>query len=478
MLKNLKLSLKLGLVFAALFVLNASSYWLSSRSIADMQSDAATLNLSGIQRMNAERMLRLAQHVPRGSSEVREELRQTMRTFERNLQLLQEGNHVIQAPARDSKAGIQLAERVESNWGIVRETLNAILASTDPQETARLIDSLKVQYDAWSGEINRFVTIVQEQSTGKVRHLERFELAIMFVNLLVVALASWAVIRFITRPISRLTDKMNRLAEGSYRFEPLTVDRSDEIGLLTNSFNSMLQNWSIRRDVAATGEMQRRLLPEPFENDWVNVSIVYEPSHFVSGDFVDYIWDDERKRLFGFVIDIMGHGMTSAVQFGAIRVLLRQHGDRDEPLSERLAKINEEAARYFADDSFAAAFVFELDRSGRLTFAGAGITHFIVYRQGRASFVKSPGSVLGMFEQAEYEQQSLLLEPGDGCVFASDGMLELIPKEEAQAGDFRPYADSLKRFAKQAANRDDASAICVQWRHSQHEVTQERAPHE
>ncbi len=466
MLKNLKLSLKLGLVFAVLLMLNASSFWLSSRSIANMQSDAATLNLSGIQRMNAERMLRLAQHVPRGSTEIREELKQTMLTFERNLKLLREGNGVIQAPARDSLAGKQLAERVEPNWAIARDLLNLILASTDPQESAGLLASLKMQYDAWSSEINRFVTIVQEQSTGKVKHLERFELAIMFVNLLVVTLASWAVIRFITRPISRLTAKMNRLAEGSYRFEPLPVDRSDEIGLLTKSFNSMLQNWSIRRDVVATGEMQRRLLPGEFENEWVSVSIVYEPSQFVSGDFVDYIWDDQRKRLFGFVIDIMGHGMTSAVQFGAIRVLLRQHCDRDEPLQERLAKINEEAVRYFADDSFAAAFVFELDRNGCLTYAGAGINHFIVHRQGRASFVKSPGSVLGMFEQAEYEQQSLMLEPGAGCVFASDGMLDLIPRGEEATGDFRQYAESMKQLAMHAQSRDDASAICVQWRQS------------
>jgi len=464
MLMNMKLSMKIGLVFAVLLLMDTSSFLTVSRSISNIQSDAATINLSGVQRMNAERMLRLAQHIPRGDPEIKEELLRTMNTFAENLEMLQHGNSYIQSPQPHSDAWQHLTGRVVPNWQIENDLLTALMNTSDAKESMRLLALIKQQYEIWSADINQFVTIVQEHSTAKVRRVKQTELATVLINLLVVAAAMLAVIHLITRPISRITGKMNRLADGHYKLEPLIVNREDEIGLLAKSFNSMLQNIQIRKDVIATGEMQRRLLPREFVQEGLKVSVIYQPSQFVSGDFVDYIWDDERKRLYGFVIDIMGHGMTSAVQFGAIRVLLRQSCHEEEPIKDRLARVNREAAQYFSEESFAAVMCFELDRDGCLTYAGGGINHFIIHRQGRAEFVKSPGSLLGLFEQAEYEQQSIQLEPGTGCVFASDGLLEIIPHPGDEAGDFDQYADSLRQLAARTATRDDVSAICVYWR--------------
>ncbi|WP_256757113.1 PP2C family protein-serine/threonine phosphatase [Cohnella sp. WQ 127256] len=461
-LKNMKLSLKLGVVFVTFFLLNAGSLLLASPVISSMQSDAAIINLSGMQRMNAEKIYRLAQQLSADVPEERDELLRVIQKFDHNLQILTYGNETIRSSVQSLESASFLNEKVSRSWAEMHALLDELLYESSVKDSAVLKSSIQSIYDLLSFDINRYVTIVQHQSDAKVEHLKRIGLIILLLNLLIVAVATWAVMTFILRPLSRLIRMMDKVADGHYRLPLLVVDRDDEVGQLSKSFNTMLQNLMIRKEVMKTGDFQRKLVPSEFENDWVQVSMIYEPQQFVSGDFIDYVWDEQRKRLYGFVIDIMGHGMTPALQACAIRVLLRQGSHREEPLHERLARVNNETVQYFSEDTFAAVISFELDvETGRLSITSGGINHFISYEEGSISLVKTPGGYVGLLENCSYEQQIVTLNAEAGVIFASDGLLELTTMDRDDCNSFEQYVTALRRLAKQGTNRDDASAICI-----------------
>ena len=450
-LRNMKLSMKLGLVFAILFLMNAASFALASVFVSNMQTDAAKINMSGIQRMNMERIYRLAQAPPNTPLEQPEKLLQTIQHFEENLQKLQYGTD-------PKKTHLEKIGPIWVNMHALLVELRSVELLEGRQD---ILASIEPLYDILSVEINNYVTLIQEESAAKVKRLKKVEFLILIVNLLFVALGLWAIVSKIMGPLGQLIGKMNSLAEGQYGVEALPVNRSDEIGQLSKSFNSMLLNLLIRKDVIATGHVQRKLLPPDFENEWLRIFTIYEPQQLVSGDFIDFVWDEQRKRLYGFVIDIMGHGMAAALQASAMRVLLHQEYE-DESLDDKLTRINNEAIQYFDGDTFAAVICFELNlESSRMTIASGGINHVLLSELENQTVLKIPGGYIGMFENTTYEQINVSVNMGTGMIFATDGLLDVMPKKSEGSGNFEQYVSFLKQLAAQTTKRDDASAICV-----------------
>ena len=75
---------------------------------------------------------------------------------------------------------------------------------------------------------------------------------------------------------------------------------------------------------------------------------------------------------------------------------------------------------------FATCFFGILDRStGRLTYSNAGHDHpLLVSRDGTSIALDRGGLLLGMFEDVDYEEATVTLEPGQVLVVYSDGITE------------------------------------------------------
>lgn len=244
-------------------------------------------------------------------------------------------------------------------------------------------------------------------------------------------------------------------------------DRTGNVLYYVAVFADITEREQLRNELLQTAKIQRELLPAPLQDDRVTLKSIYRPYRYVSGDLYGYKWTRDKSKLFGFLIDVMGHGVATALQTSALRVLFRQAFESSRPLAERLAYINHESMCLFTDESFAAAICFEIDFTTRtLTYASAGITYFLAYTAQTGGLVKASGMFLGIMDGVEYEQHTLPFDSGDRFFFLTDGLFDMIPLSFAQEEkeSFGRTVEMLERLAYSNECSDDASAICLRIR--------------
>ena len=219
----------------------------------------------------------------------------------------------------------------------------------------------------------------------------------------------------------------------------------------------------ILRDVAMAAGVQKDLLPRGFDDLLVSVDTIYEPHHLVSGDFYDFIWSEEHKRLSGFILDVSGHGVSSALQCIAVSTYFRDILNSPMSLDARLKWVNRHVLRYFTHETFAAALGFEFDFSRRtLTFATAGIYGFLTSAQALPQLVKRPGSLLGILDDPEYTEWTVPIQAGDAFYFMSDGLFDIVSREvDLPSGQYPQTIRMLRDIAASPGRRDDCSAVCI-----------------
>ena len=219
----------------------------------------------------------------------------------------------------------------------------------------------------------------------------------------------------------------------------------------------------ILRDVAMAAGVQKDLLPRGFDDLLVSVDTVYEPHHLVSGDFYDFIWSEDHKRLSGFILDVSGHGVSSALQCIAVSTYFRDILNSPMSLDARLKWVNRHVLRYFTHETFAAALGFEFDFSRRtLTFATAGIYGFLTSAQALPQLVKRPGSLLGILDDPEYTEWTVPIQAGDAFYFMSDGLFDIVSLEvDLPSGQYPQTIRMLRDIAASPGRRDDCSAVCI-----------------
>ena len=129
-------------------------------------------------------------------------------------------------------------------------------------------------------EIRKVVTVMENEETGLLtkRHADasaaaaRSKNAIVFGGLtaaIVLSLTGWAITRNIAKPLEVVTAAAGKIASGDINVELADTDRSDEIGLLVQTFQRMcrsLTELSFRACQIAGGDLTTEIKPQS-END-------------------------------------------------------------------------------------------------------------------------------------------------------------------------------------------------------------------
>ncbi|RNB87271.1 PAS domain S-box protein [Brevibacillus fluminis] len=257
----------------------------------------------------------------------------------------------------------------------------------------------------------------------------------------------------------------NRRKNGQVYPESLTINAiKDKMGHTTHYvaiFRDISEREQVRKDVMLTGKIQRKFLPPDYQDQWVTIRSFFKPSHYVSGDLYDYKWLMNSEKLFGYLIDVMGHGLSTALQASVLRVLFLQAASLGLSLQEKVSWINRESMRYFTEDTFAAAICFEFDlRARTFTYVSCGINYFLAATKEMSGVIKAPGMFLALSESAVYEQHVLPIHPGDSFYLMTDGVYDKMPahyKQELPC--FDEMTDNLKKLIFTQKHKDDASAI-------------------
>jgi sigma-B regulation protein RsbU (phosphoserine phosphatase) len=186
---------------------------------------------------------------------------------------------------------------------------------------------------------------------------------------------------------------------------------------------------SLTEQLRLAGLVQQDFLPAKMPNtDETRWASVFLPAEWVSGDIYDVARIDEEHVGF-YVADVVGHGMPAALLtiFLKQALVMRETVGNDYRVFSPATVVKNLNLRMTAQKlsgyQFATACYGILNiKTLELTFARAGHPYPVLIRPGEPpSQLEVRGSLLGIFEQAEYFQETVQLQPGDKLLLYSDG---------------------------------------------------------
>ena len=229
---------------------------------------------------------------------------------------------------------------------------------------------------------------------------------------------------------------------------------------------------SLLEQLRLGGLVQRDFLPSHLPNsEDVRWAVAFLPAQWVSGDIYDIARINERDIGF-YVADAVGYSVPAALLTIFIKASLRmsQITDRSHrvlPPCEVLKSLNEKmAGQKLSGYQFVTCCYCLLDRETlQLTFARGGHPYPILLRKGQPPRqLEARGSLLGVFENAEFVQQTVQLEKGDRLLLYSDGAESLIGRLHDKEGfqytdEFLALTDSpiteiVDRLTEMATHRE------------------------
>jgi len=181
----------------------------------------------------------------------------------------------------------------------------------------------------------------------------------------------------------------------------------------------------LERDLQAAKRIQGALLrPAPAEDYGLDVAARYVSAREVCGDLYDFLRYGPQQL--GVALgDVSGKG-TAAALYGAVAIgIMRSLAPQKLQPAEMLRQMNQLVGERRIEGRFMTA-CFATWQKGRqkLRVANAGQSQPLLYKGGRCDRIELAGFPLGIFEEVNYEEWSVTLEPGDILVFHSDGIAE------------------------------------------------------
>jgi len=197
----------------------------------------------------------------------------------------------------------------------------------------------------------------------------------------------------------------------------------------------------MERDLNAARRIQGALLPKlPGPEFGLDIAARVVSSRELSGDLYDFLRYGPQDL--GIVLgDVSGKGSAAAL-YGAVAIgTLRSLGSQKPRPANMLRALNGFLGERLIEGRFMTlCFATWNRRKRRLRVANAGQEQPFLYHAGACERIPLAGFPLGIFEEATYDEQSFLLDPGDIVVFYSDGIVDA----QSRAGNFFGY----KRIAE------------------------------
>lgn len=274
----------------------------------------------------------------------------------------------------------------------------------------------------------------------------------------------------------RITTAVRGLYEGTeairagrtdFRVEEKTRDQLGELG---RSFNTMAQSIEmlmneerekerIETELSMAREVQARFIPNvPPQRGPLELAGAWIPARTVSGDYYDFI--EHRDRMLDIVVgDISGKGISAALMMAGLQASLRSQaldpaleGSPDR-LSRLMSRLNVYLCHSTAPERFATVFICSYHvETSRLNYCCAGHNPPLLLRGGNddVALLESGGYPIGLFPEAEYEDSSVNVDPGDLFAVYTDGITDALNREDEDFGEAR-----LRRVLSR--NRDRSS---------------------
>src|SRR5579863_4974740 len=185
------------------------------------------------------------------------------------------------------------------------------------------------------------------------------------------------------------------------------------------------QERRLDRDLSLARELQGRLLPQTSPKvAHLEVAAKFVPARTIGGDLYDFI-PYSMSRL-GLVIgDVSGKGAPAAIYAALVSGILRSHAPIEPGSAEMLSAVNLSLAERRIEAQFVSLiYAVWVDAERTLTVANSGLPRPIYVHGNKNEVIEITGLPLGLFDEAEYDELTFRMKPGDMFVFFSDGILD------------------------------------------------------
>jgi sigma-B regulation protein RsbU (phosphoserine phosphatase) len=200
----------------------------------------------------------------------------------------------------------------------------------------------------------------------------------------------------------------------------------------------------------------------------------------VGGDFYDYV--DLPSGQFGFILgDVAGKGSPAALLAAAVLGMFSAEATYQAKASTLITRLNHGLFRRAIESRFLTTFYGMLGANGDLTYCNAGHNAPLLVSASGIRRLETGGVVLGLFDHALFDEETVTMHPGDYVVLFSDGVTEALNPAGEEFTDERliecvnahlgePPQDVLeavlaqvRTFCADATQSDDVTVVMVRF---------------
>ncbi|WP_263368532.1 PP2C family protein-serine/threonine phosphatase [Edaphobacter bradus] len=280
--------------------------------------------------------------------------------------------------------------------------------------------------------------------------------------------------RTITASVADLYEATQKIDRGELDHR-IGVQRTDQLAELSRSFNTMTgslqrllveqkEKERLQNEISIAQEVQANLFPQSITSlDTLELHGVCRPARSVSGDYYDFLvfYEEARngtpRREIGLGIaigDISGKGISAALLMATLHSAVRAYRFASEELvySESvvagltasrdengrdcdelfqspgriLSLLNRHLYRSTQPEKYATLFLAHYNAANaQLTYSNAGqLPPLVLGRDGTIRRLDRGGTVVGLIDGMQYDEDTFTMKSGDILVAYSDGVTE------------------------------------------------------
>lgn len=193
------------------------------------------------------------------------------------------------------------------------------------------------------------------------------------------------------------------------------------------------------RDQADARLVQRSLLPHVLPDvPGLRLSAAWRPAEGYGGDCYDVSRFDDGSLAIS-IADVAGKGLPASLLMSNLQAAVRAFGDAICTPRNLCTRVNRLLCRHMINGRFVTFCYARLDCTRRtVTWANAGHNPpLLLGADGSVERLSAGGLVMGVFEDATYQEQTLPLREGDRLVLYTDGITEALSPAGEEFGEAR-----------------------------------------
>lgn len=296
----------------------------------------------------------------------------------------------------------------------------------------------------------------QKEMFAPLRKMNIILIILIIVGLSLLSFVIYKIINKLTSPLKHFADSARLIAAGNFNVQLPQIKSEDEMQDLFNSFSFMQQELGnyvvnlkettvakekIESELRIAKEIQLSMIPHifpPFPDlPQIDVFAVLKSAKEVGGDLYDFFVMDGNKFCFA-IGDVSGKGVPASLFMAVTRTLVRSISDKEHSPSVIVESLNRSISQNNDSNMFVTFFLGILDLStGILKYTNAGHNPPVIINKnkGAVMFEKTKFIPVGLFEDFNYGESSLMLEPGDKIFLYTDGVSEAENSDNLLFGD-------------------------------------------